>query len=77
VGESGEIFLSYNRRDAADCQRLAAALEGRGLKPFKDDWSLKPGDHWPSVLERRLADCSAVAVLIGASGLGPWQQREV
>ncbi len=77
MGETVEIFLSYNRRDAADCQRLATGLQGRGVKPFKDDWYLKPGDHWPSVLERRLADCKAVAVLIGANGLGPWQQREV
>ena len=77
MSEPVEIFLSYNRRDAADCERLATGLQGRGLRPFKDDWYLKPGDHWPSVLERRLADCKAVAVLIGANGLGPWQQREV
>jgi len=71
------IFLSYNRRDNAAVERLAQALRDRGLSLFKDDWYLSPGDHWPSALERRLAECNAVAVLIGGNGLGPWQQREV
>ena len=30
-----------------------------------------------SSLDRHLAHCGAVAVVIGANGLGPWQQREV
>lgn len=71
------IFLSYNRLDNPAVERLAQALRGRGLELFKDDWYLSPGDHWPSALERRLADCSAVAVMIDANGLGPWQRREV
>ncbi len=71
------VFLSYNRRDNPEVERLAIALRGRGLNVFKDDWYLSSGDHWPSALERRLADCSAVAVVIGPNGLGPWQQREV
>lgn len=75
--EPFDIFLSYNRRDEPAVERFAKALRDRGLKPFKDNWYLSPGDHWPSVLERRLADCGAVAVMIGANGIGPWQQREV
>jgi TIR domain-containing protein len=77
VTEEVDVFLSYNRLDTAAVERLAQALHDRGVKPFKDDWYLVPGDHWPSALERRLADCDAVAVLIGPKGLGPWQQREV
>jgi formylglycine-generating enzyme required for sulfatase activity len=77
VSEPVEIFLSYNRRDGAAVERLAQALRDRGVSLFKDDWYLSPGDRWPSTLERRLAECSAVAVMIGGNGLGPWQQREV
>lgn len=77
MNEPVEIFLSYNRRDEPACERLATALRDRGLRPFKDNWYLSPGDLWPSVLERRLAGCQAVAVLIGPHGLGPWQQREI
>lgn len=77
MAEPFRIFLSYNRRDIADVERLARALAGRGVTPFKDDWYLSPGEHWPSSLDRHLAHCGAVAVVIGANGLGPWQQREV
>jgi len=34
------------------------------------------GQSWPEALERQLGDCRAVAVCIGAAGIGPWQQRE-
>jgi formylglycine-generating enzyme required for sulfatase activity/energy-coupling factor transporter ATP-binding protein EcfA2 len=72
-----DLFLSYNRLDQPSVEPLAEALRGRQLKVFKDDWYLSPGEHWPSALERRLAQCKAVAVLIGPHGMGPWQQREV
>jgi formylglycine-generating enzyme required for sulfatase activity len=72
-----KLFLSYNRLDNPAVECLAQALRDRGLSLFKDDWYLSPGDYWPSALERRLADCTAVAVVIGPAGLGPWQQREV
>lgn len=77
MAEPFRIFLSYNRRDIADVERLARALAERGVTPFKDDWYPSPGEHWPSSLDRHLAHCRAVAVVIGANGLGPWQQREV
>ncbi len=57
-------------------ERLAAALSGRGLRVFKDDWYLRPGEYWPSALEKKLAASAAIVVAIGPSGLGPWQQRE-
>jgi formylglycine-generating enzyme required for sulfatase activity/energy-coupling factor transporter ATP-binding protein EcfA2 len=72
-----DIFLSYNRRDAAAVERLAGALEERELSVFKDDWYLQPGAYWPSALERKLNSCAAIVVAIGRHGLGPWQQREV
>ena len=77
MAEPFDVFLSYNRQDQARVEQLAQALRDRRLKLFKDDWYLSPGDHWPSALERRLADCRAVAVVIGGNGLGPWQEREV
>ena len=65
-----DLFLSYNRRDAAAVERMAGALEARGLRPYKDDWYLSPGSHWPSALERRLADCKGVVVAISGRGSG-------
>jgi len=56
--------------------QLAEALSARGLKVFKDDWYLRPGDPWTVALERNLRASRAVAVVVGRNGLGPWQQRE-
>jgi formylglycine-generating enzyme required for sulfatase activity len=71
-----DLFLSYNRRDRTVVEALAEALRERGLKVFKDDWYLRPGQPWPLALERNLAASRAVAVAVGRNGLGPWQQRE-
>jgi formylglycine-generating enzyme required for sulfatase activity/energy-coupling factor transporter ATP-binding protein EcfA2 len=71
-----DLFLSYNRLDRKLVDRLAEALRERGLKVFKDDWYLRPGEPWPIALERNLAASRAVAVAVGRNGLGPWQQRE-
>ena len=71
-----DLFLSYNRLDRTRVDPLAEALRDRGLKVFKDDWYLRPGEPWPAALERNLAASRAVAVAVGRNGLGPWQQRE-
>jgi len=55
---------------------VARTLTARGLRVFLDRWYLTPGQPWPQALERTLACCHAVAVFLGADGLGPWQQRE-
>jgi len=78
VGEPEfDLFLSYNRRDAAAVERLAGSLKARGLRVYKDDWYLQPGSHWPTALEQRLGACRGVAVAISGHGIGPWQRREV
>ncbi len=74
---SYDIFLSYNRRDQRVVEPLAQALRERGLRVFKDDWYLQPGQFWPDALEKALDECAAVAVVIGRNGLGVWQKREV
>jgi hypothetical protein len=57
-------------------ERLGRALRDRGLTVFVDRWYLVAGQSWPETLEKYLRDCRAVAVCIGASGMGAWQQRE-
>ena len=71
-----DVFLSYSRDDQQTAERVAETLHAQGLKVFLDRWYLRPGCSWPEALERALADCRAVAVLLGPRGIGPWQQRE-
>jgi hypothetical protein len=71
-----DVFLSYSRADQDVVERLGRALRDRGLTVFVDRWYLVAGQSWPETLEKHLRDCRAVAVCIGASGMGAWQQRE-
>ena len=71
-----DVFFSYQRRDHGPVEAVARTLTQRGLRVFLDRWYLAPGQPWPQALERALASCDAVAIFLGADGLGPWQQRE-
>jgi hypothetical protein len=78
VGDRGvDVFISYNSKDHEVVVELAEALADRGLKPFLDRWDLEPGLRWRPELERVLASCGSVVVMLGPHGIGEVQQREV
>ncbi len=72
-----DVFLSYNSKDHAGVEEVAARLADRGMKPFLDRWDLAPGQRWRPELERVLGSCGAVVVMLGPSGVGEVQSREV
>src|SRR6516164_8586504 len=74
---SYDIFLSYNSEDHAVVEEIARKLRDEGLEPFLDRWYLAPGARWRSKLEDTLSSCKAVAIFVGPSEMGSWQQREV
>jgi len=76
-GATGEVFVSYNSKDHVLVLELAEGLSKRGVKPFLDRWDLAPGLRWRPELERVLASCGAVVVMLGPHGIGEVQQREV
>jgi formylglycine-generating enzyme required for sulfatase activity/energy-coupling factor transporter ATP-binding protein EcfA2 len=71
-----DVFLSYNTRDGNAAERVAHALKDRGLTVFLAHRKLVPGRPWPDALEEHLGRCRSVAVVLGPSGMGQWQQRE-
>lgn len=73
--DSFDVFLSYSRADQAVVEQVARRLHAQGLQVFLDRWYLAPGLSWPQALERALADCHSVAVVLGPSGMDAWQQR--
>src|SRR5262245_1512149 len=74
---AADVFLSYNRTDAAAVRRVQGHLQAAGLATFLDRDHLAAGQPWLPALEQAIARCGAVAVFVGPVGLGTWQQREV
>ena len=72
-----DVFLSYSRADSAAAESLRARLREAGLNAFLDRYALPAGQPWQPWLEQRLGDCRALVVLLGPSGLGEWQHREI
>ena len=57
--------------------RVQAQLKDAGLQTFLDRDQLAAGQAWLPALEQGIARSAAVAVFLGPTGLGTWQQREV
>src|SRR3954447_21662683 len=72
-----DVFLSYTRADAAAAETLRTRLSEAGLRAFLDRYALPASQSWQPQLEAALASCRALVVLLGPSGLGAWQHREI
>jgi len=72
-----DLFVSYNRRDAAAASEIKRMLQIRGLQVFLDTECLHEGLPWPEALECAMLSSTAVAVIIGRGPLGEWQKREM
>ena len=69
--------MSYSRADAAAAATLRARLHEAGLNAFLDRYGLPAGQPWQPWLEQHLKTCGALVVLVGPSGIGEWQHREI
>ncbi len=72
-----DVFMSYNSKDREAAATLDSALRKAGLNVWFDQRELRPGGSWQDRLEIEIGKASSVAVLIGPSGIGPWQAPEV
>ena len=77
VGTRFDTFLSYNSSDHDAVERLALRLQQEGVRTWLDRWNLIPGNPWQDEIEQALESCSTSCILIGPSGLGPWQNAEM
>jgi hypothetical protein len=72
-----DVFLSHNSRDKLAVEAIGARLRPRGLSVWLDTWELRPGRRWQKDLAEAIERCRAVAVFVGESGLGPWEEPEM
>jgi hypothetical protein len=73
---SYNVFLSYHAPDRAAVAQLVARLKQAGLHPWFDQDEILTGQIWMDCIEQGMRHAQAVAVIIGAGGLGPWQRHE-
>lgn len=72
-----DVFLCHNSVDKPAVKVIGKQLAGRGLLPWLDEWELRPGLSWRSLLEEAITRIKAAAVFVGTSGMGPWQDAEL
>ncbi|MEN8445391.1 MAG: GUN4 domain-containing protein [Cyanobacteria bacterium J06555_13] len=72
-----DVFLCHNTEDKSDVIELARQLQSVGLRPWLDQWELRPGLDWQVTLEAQIENIKTAAVFVGDAGLGPWQKQEV
>ena len=71
-------FLSYNSQDLALMQGLEASLKRKDpdASIFLAPKNLPAGGFWLPELAKEIAEATVFVLLVGPSGLGPWQVTE-
>jgi len=72
-----DCFLSHNSKDKPAVRALAARLTAAGVRVWLDEEQLVPGRNWQPLLAEGIERSATGAVLIGADGLGPWEDEEM
>ena len=71
-----QVFVSYNSQDREATRELVNELRARGQRPWFDEDEILPGDPVQRILESAIEVVTAVIVVVGPSGVGPWQEEE-
>ncbi|MFV9505613.1 MAG: toll/interleukin-1 receptor domain-containing protein [Oscillochloridaceae bacterium umkhey_bin13] len=71
-----DVFLSYHAPERTAVRWLDEQIAQAGLRPWFDQREILPGEPWMQRIEAGLAQSQTIAVIIGPSGMGPWQRQE-
>lgn len=72
-----DVFLCHNSEDKGEVKKIGQVLKQHGILPWLDEWELRPGFPWQTVLEEQIGKIRAAAVFVGPTGFGPWQNMEL
>lgn len=72
-----DVFLCHNSLDKKEVRIMSRRLKRAGLHPWLDEDQLRPGTSWQVVLEQQIETIRSAAILVGGSGIGPWQDMEI
>lgn len=72
-----DVFLCHNGKDKLKVKEIGEQLKELGILPWLDEWELRPGLPWQRILSKQIGQIKSAAVLVGANGIGPWEQMEL
>lgn len=72
-----DVFLCHNTKNKPALKRIGQELIIRGLRPWLDEWELRPGVPWQELVEEQIEEIKSAAVFVGKDGIGPWQNQEI
>ncbi|KAB2853611.1 MAG: toll/interleukin-1 receptor domain-containing protein, partial [Anaerolineae bacterium] len=72
-----DVFMCHNNQNKAEVIRIATKLKEKGIRPWLDEWELRPGLSWQRLLEQQIENIKSVAIFVGKNGIGPWQDLEL
>jgi TIR domain len=72
-----DVFLCYNKVDRPEVRKIGERLKAEGIKPWLDEWELRPGLPWQRALEKQIEHIKSAAVFVGKDSVGPWEQMEL
>jgi hypothetical protein len=76
-GQGFDVFQSHNGKDKPAVREIKRRLTERKITAWLDKDELQPGIPWQQVLEDAIQESRSVAVFLGASGVGPWEDEEM
>jgi hypothetical protein len=76
-GQTFDCFLSHNSKDKPAVRALADALRANGIVVWLDEEQLRPGLSAQKLMDSGIRRSRSVAVLVGADGIGPWEDEEL
>jgi hypothetical protein len=71
-----DVFLCHNSQDKEAVRRLNGTLKNGGIRTWLDEEQIQPGEIWQDKLEAIIPSIPATLVIVGDSGIGPWQDQE-
>lgn len=72
-----DAFLSHNSKNKPAVRKLKERLVAAGLKVWLDEDELRPGTSVQKSLEAGIKASSSIVVVVGADGVGPWEDKEI
>lgn len=75
--EQFDVSLCYHPDDKQMVIKFANLLVEKGIRPWLDEWELRPGTSWLKEFEKHIPRTKSATVFIGKTGIGSWQNMEI